>query len=444
MHSHLEFLGQFSTEFETNKLFQSLLRLVEVQDIVTQFAHLRSKPLIGYSDLPQSVIAAVSTHFRTVPGLALTAKALDDGFPLLIKPITEYQHSKRYITLNTLVTVPRIASDDSFCTIESLLPLQYRVGDKCYTGPLVHNDLVLVSCLNSKLVVRADTLIACFSQTNALICPETILKSSNDSTWLGFPWTPGTKMTFERTHVEVTCDENLPSIYHLGGRYYMSTTTTTLQLSTGPLAMTPLSIYHIPCNETNPILKTGFGFCPSTVMMSIPIFQKISVNYIPWTPPTDNEVFKLHYKSLKISPLLKFNKTTINALDNAFLRLDGRLHLQLKKIKSDIDSIHETQESSAALIIGSTALALSGVNTIILITISCCYYKIHKQKMKQQHSDTQQPRDTVKYVPSQEDVQLPLNEDHCLDCEQPLGLYEPITQVPATTERQEERLQPKN
>ena len=37
----------------------SLLRFVEIQDIVTQFAHLQNRQLVGYNDLPQSVIAAV-------------------------------------------------------------------------------------------------------------------------------------------------------------------------------------------------------------------------------------------------------------------------------------------------------------------------------------------------------------------------------------------------
>jgi len=420
MHSHLEFLGQFSTE--TNKLFQLLLRFVEVQDIVTQFAHFRTNSLIGFKDLPQSVIVAITNHLKSIPNLALTIKALEDGFPLLINPISEYQHTKRNIMLSTLVTLPRLESDNSFCTLEKLKSLQYKVNDKCYTGPLLHNDLLLISCLNNKLVLRASSLLTCFSKPFAVICPSTILKSSNDSDWLGLPWTPNTKIDFDRSHIEIECDPKAPVLYHLGGRYYLSTTTQNIELSIGNLQMQPLSIYNIPCNETNPLLQTGFGYCPSTLQVSIPIFQKINVQYTPWTPPTNDKLFQLHYKSLNIPPPLKFNKSKIQALDQAFSRLDGLLHIQIQKIKRDIDLITETQATSAALYVAITGLSLATVNTIIMIIFSCCYFKLKRASLKKQPQ-------IVTFHASHEKVNIPeLNntenneqdQDCCPDCSQPL------------------------
>ncbi|KAK3729825.1 hypothetical protein QZH41_016099 [Actinostola sp. cb2023] len=41
-------------------------------------------------------------------------------------------------------------------------------------------------------------------------------KTSDNATWLGLPWTDGTKVNFERNHVPIPCD-SLEPIYHLGG-----------------------------------------------------------------------------------------------------------------------------------------------------------------------------------------------------------------------------------
>ena len=114
------------------------------------------------------------------------------------------------------------------------------------------------------MIVKADLLTACYSRPNTVICPETILKNANDSSFIGLPWTPGTLVNFDRTHVKVPCTKSHP-LYHLGGRYYLSTEEQYLELSTGTLHMLPLARYQIPCNETNPMLKT--------VKMTVSIFQ---------------------------------------------------------------------------------------------------------------------------------------------------------------------------
>ncbi|KXJ21546.1 hypothetical protein AC249_AIPGENE1066 [Exaiptasia diaphana] len=356
---------------------QLLLRLIEVQDIVTEFAHLRNRALIGFNDLPQSVISAVSHHFKKLPGMSLTVQALDEGFPLLIDPITEYSHSPRQMVLTTLVTVPRIVSEDSLCTVETLVPLKYQIKDKCFTGPLARQDLVLISCKRKQFVLKADVLSACFSQPNAHICPHSVLRDANDTSWIGLPWVADTKLNYDRNHIYTTCDDS-DTLHHIGGRYYLSTTTQNIELSKGTLQMTPLSIYHIPCNETNPKLKTGFGNCPETLKVSIPIFQEQSVNYIPWIPPKMDSAYELHYKSLNISPPLKFNKSIINALDKTFIRLDGQLQKKMKLIYKEIDAIKETQETEKAFIVGCIALSLAGLNSLFLIAFCCCFNKVSK------------------------------------------------------------------
>ena len=101
-----------------------------MQDIVTQFAHVQNKELIGYNDLPQSVISAISTNFQAQQQLALSPAILEDGFPLLIRPVTEYQHRDQSVSLNTLVTLPIVKSKSALCTVESLKPIKYQQKGK--------------------------------------------------------------------------------------------------------------------------------------------------------------------------------------------------------------------------------------------------------------------------------------------------------------------------
>jgi len=152
--------------------------------------------------------------------------------------------------------------------------------------------------------------------------------------------------------------------------------------------------------------------------MSVPIFQPVTVHYVPWVPPTDQSTYELHYKSLNITPLLKFDKTTLNALDEAYTRLDGQLHIKLKKIRAEIETIKATDDASTTLIIASTALALAGLNSIIAIVFSCCYYRLHKAKLKQivLHPTPALPAPpAVTYKVDQDDVKL--NIDNKLDSE---------------------------
>ena len=204
---------------------------------------------------------------------------------------------------------------------------------------------------------------------------------------------------------------------------------TTLQLSTGPLALTPLSIYHIPCNETNPILKTGFGYCPKGLTVTVPIFRENTIHYVPWIAPSNGSTMQLHYESMTIPPPLKFNKTTINALDKAYLRLDGKLHYTLRTINKDIDQIKETQETETALIVASVALSLAGLNTIFLIAYCCI---VTRYQRKNNHANDQ---NTVTFHPATDQVNLPsalpqkdtkVDDDHscdeekCDECNSPL------------------------
>ena len=222
-------------------------------------------------------------------------------------------------------------------------------------------------------------------------------------------------MTIPRSHSISTCDAT-DYLYHLGGRYFLSTKHQTVQLSTQTLKMSPLSVYHIPCNQTSEELPIGFGTCPDQLTINLPIFRKKTVKYVPWTPSDlNNNTINLHYKSLQIPPPLQFNKTVINALDKTFNRLDGDLATKLKSIREDIKNLHEESSTPLALVIASMALCFSHLNLIIFIVL-CCYHRRRGQAqpdLSLVHYVKVQPRDKPASPPNDEFTHI---TQSCPDC----------------------------
>ena len=180
-----------------------------------------------------------------------------------------------------------------------------------------------------------------------------------------------------------------------------------IKLTTRIISATPLTVYSIPCNETSPLLPTGFGQCPSTLTMSIPIFGRRVVRYIPWIVTNNHSTLNLHYKSLKIKPRLQFNKSTIKALDETFNRIDGPLNKKIELIKDDIDSIQETTETTTTQIIACAALTLAIINIALVIVVSC----LLRRTLRPRTAGAQ--RTTVKYTKGDETLVL---DPHCKDC----------------------------
>jgi hypothetical protein len=171
--------------------------------------------------------------------------------------------------------------------------------------------------------------------------------------------------------------------------------------------MSPLTVYHIPCNESSSQLPTGFGQCPSTLTMSIPVFNRRFIRYIPWIVPSNQSTLDLHYKSLKIEPHLQFNKTTINALDETFNRLDGPLNTKIQKIRKDIANMQQTTETdNSTIIIACFALTLTVINTAVLFVMLYCL----RRSLMNQPVNNRQPTNT----------HLKAADDNCDACLQPL------------------------
>lgn len=262
-------------------------------------------------------------------------------------------------------------------------------------------------------------LSKCFTERGTLVCPETITRRSDDGSWLGIPWSPSASLPFIRTHVPVKCETRTDSIIHLGGRYFLSTKLQSITIAKKPMKLSPLAVYHLPCNMTSDDLLTGFGHCPSTITIAYPIFRRNRFKYIPWTPSQNNATLDLHFKSLNIPPPLHFNQSIRHALDETYKRLDGDLALKIQKVNKDIQKLHETDSSTSTKIIASIALAIAILNIVILITLCC----LHRQRNNQDqpfvvHSvqTTGTPRPHSPHFKEEPQLELqPLN-DTCPDC----------------------------
>ena len=190
--------------------------------------------------------------------------------------------------------------------------------------------------------------------------------------------------------------------------------------------MSSLAVYHIPCNHTSEQLPTGFCTCPKYLTISLPLFRRKTIKYVPWIPShASNSTIQLHYKSLSIPPPLKFNKSVINALDKTFHRIDGDLAEKIKTIRKDITDLHEVAAFPVTLVIASIALGFSLLNTLIFI-ILCCYHRrrrhnqpdlnlvhyVQVQKNNRRQAPVHRP------LPAIPEEEIPM-QDICPDCGEP-------------------------
>lgn len=371
---YLEFFSKYSTEI--NRVFASVLRLTEIEDVVKQASVISTKDIVGYKDLPNFMVSEISIRFASLSSMSLTAKALTAGFSLLLQPMVDYEYERAHrLQLNLLLTLPQIASDNDFRVIEYITPLKYNVSHTCYTGPVARADLALVSCPNRRFLLPVAALQTCFQDDTTAICPHSVLVKLSDSDWLGLPWTPNTKFAFPRLHSIAPDCSNLHYLLHLGGRHYLSTTSRLLPVTgltnTSLIRLSPLMVYHFPCDVTFPSQQTGFGTCPSQLEITVPIFTPTHVSYVPWHPAMDNSALNLHYASLTIPPRSTFNRSTLDSLDRTFTTLDGHLVHELHTVRQDISNIQETSTTSLNDILTYFAFGLASLHTTCLLIYFC-------------------------------------------------------------------------
>ena len=164
------------------------------------------------------------------------------------------------------------------------------------------------------------------------------------------------------------------------------------------LQLSPLTVYSFPCKITLYGKETGLGRCPETMTIHLPILTSDNVNYVSWSGTSDNSLFELHYKSLKIPPPMKFDQNTTDALDKTYQFFDNRLSNKLKDIKQNIAEIKEGSPTTLNDALTYATLALTTLNSIVIIL---AFYLWNRTKNPQQEK-----RQVTAQVKKQEDIEL--------------------------------------
>ena len=367
--SLLKFISHFTTI--NNRALSFILRLNEIQEMVNQVARLRQRDLVGYSHLPRFLEQQLSTILAEDLSMSLSSKILNDGFPLLVNPMVDIEHSSEKLELSILLTIPQLTSNKALCTVEYLSPVKYNISGTCYTGPILTDNLILITCPDTKAIVKADSLVKCHQQDNSLLCPSHILRPVHDLTWLGLPWSAESHMTFPRHHQPADDCSHLIPLLHLGGRTFLSTTSGHLQLNTGPMELSPLAIYQFPCNVTFQGMQTGISKCPRRLEVLVPLVQPGSIKYIPWKAAAHLTHLKLNYEGIHIPAPLELNKTTLKQLDHTYHMLDGQLSQQLRKVRENKKNIHDAKVTTTAEVCAYLGLTIATLNSIVFFVMLC-------------------------------------------------------------------------
>ena len=351
-----------------------MLRLNENEDILRQLSHLTRKTLISFAYLPRLLTMELNVRLvrlAAIPALAHTLDALKSGFATIIQPLVDYefqQHKK--LQLNLLFTLPEISSSKSLCTVEQLRPITYKHKGYCFGGPVSFDDLLLLTCDTQRFLLKAPELEKCYQDDITILCPENILHTVQQPTWLGLPWTPTSKVAFRRFHKLRSHCRHTPLMLLLGGRYFLSTGSHNLTLYspgyTQHLSLSPLSIIHVPCNTSFQYQKGGLGTCPSTLRYSLPVFQNNHFTYVPWlSTPASN--INLSAPNFPVPSDFTLDNTTLVSLDHTYNLLDHSLTQRLTKLRKDISHLQTASTTTMNDIFTYLTFALTILNCFVLL-----------------------------------------------------------------------------
>ena len=249
--TNIEFMAKFS--YNINEMFTTMLRLFEITNIVQQVVRLKDQTLIGFQHLPSFVSAKISEDLAQVDELSHTLTALKNGYPLILHPNVDFEYSRRKeLQMNLLFTIPEI-KNEQYCTVEYLKPIVFRVNSTCYSGPITNSDYALITCLSERYITKTESLHTCYIRSEHLLCPKTVLKTSNATSWLGMSWRFNSNIELVRRHQKIICLRNNPKLIHIGARHYLALEKSSILLKnsetgkTRLLELSPLMIYEIPC-----------------------------------------------------------------------------------------------------------------------------------------------------------------------------------------------------
>ena len=208
---HQEFTSIYT--MEVNRGLIALLRLTEIDDLLRQLAHFSRENLVSFADPPGFLTTELKIKLSSVSALANAVDAPKDGFPLIIEPLVDYQLStSRNLQLHLLFILPTLKAKQAICTIGwlQLVPLSYQINGKCFGGSLTRHDLVLLTCDNTRYVLKLFFVLP-------RRCPL----------WLGLKRTPQIRLTFNHAYSFLPNCNNLRPLIHLSRRYYCPPLSTT-------------------------------------------------------------------------------------------------------------------------------------------------------------------------------------------------------------------------
>ena len=226
------------------------------------------------------VSAQLSSRLIADDTLRSTVSALKRGLSVLASPMVDVEHDGRELNVNVLVIAPEILSSNNFCVTEHLTPLKFNLSGTCYTGPVRQTNLALITCPGSKSIVPLEALVRCFSGEVGFLCQKNVLKSLTSLQWLGFAWNPELKMSFSRNHIPASSCEHLQPLVHLGGRYYLSTTSGTISTSKGRMDISTLAVYNFSCNVSVDNYEMALSTCPERLCLATYVYYQLSVMHM--------------------------------------------------------------------------------------------------------------------------------------------------------------------
>jgi len=66
--------------------------------------------------------------------------------------MVDVEHHNSDLIVNILLLAPVVVDRNSFCVVENLTPLKFNLSGTCFTGPVQHTNLALITCPESKLI----------------------------------------------------------------------------------------------------------------------------------------------------------------------------------------------------------------------------------------------------------------------------------------------------
>ena len=100
----------------------------------------------------------------------------------------------------------------------------------------------------------------------------------------------------------------------------------------------------------------GLRKCFKAILFHYVYFRQLFL-FVPWSPVTNDSLFRLHYQSLQILPPLSFNSNTIADLDDTHHVLDGQLTDQIQDICKQIKHLQAVSISTTTDVLAFTAFA---------------------------------------------------------------------------------------